>query len=308
MRIAAAIFLGFIFTLSFGQGIDSTADGIGRARLSLMLKRTFDFSDAGANRRYKNEEKSTERLAFPFESNGYKEVFADYFDSFSAETWGIGQPWGRFHGQFPHQYYGDSEVYVKDGILHLLNRYAPKQFTHADTALIIPYGTGMVNTWHSHTFQYGYFAIRSKNPAGAATWPAFWLTGKYNWPPEIDIFEMYGLCDGQSIHKQTMTLHFGKIENRTKTLWTKDFQLPEDTDSEFHIYSCLWEPEILRFYTDGVLIREFRLNKWMRQFYKEPMFVLLNNAVDHRFLNCINKESLPCDFQVDWIRIFQKMD
>jgi beta-glucanase (GH16 family) len=74
-------------------------------------------------------------------------------------------------------------------------------------------------------FKYGYFAIRSKNPTGPATWPAFWLTGQKNWPPEIDIFEMYGKSNGEKIHRQTMTVHMGKTETRTKRMVVKSGQM-----------------------------------------------------------------------------------
>lgn len=287
---------------------DSTMNGHGKGKTGIFFKRYFDLRNSGSEKRYRREDKSTDRLAFPFDSEGYQLVFSDEFDTLNHQVWGIGQPWGRFHGQFPHQYYGDTEVFVSDGILHLQNRYAPMDFEYRDSQLSIPYGTGLVNTYHSANFTYGYFAIRSKNPSGPATWPAFWLTGRYNWPPEIDIFEMYGHCTGKDIHEQTMTVHFGKIENHSKTSLTKKVQLPMETDTVFHIYSCLWEPGKISFYTDGVLLKEIKLNRWMQQFYMEPMYVVINNAVDHNYLGCMKNELLPVDFQVDWIRIYQKME
>lgn len=288
------------------RSIDSTRDGFGRARTGLFFKRYFDFRNGFGGHRYSESEASTSRLAFPFDSEGYKLVFADEFDSFNTAVWQKGQPWGRFHGQLPHQYYGDSEVFVRDGILYLQNRYAPKSFRHGDSNIVIPYGTGLINTFWSKQFTYGYFSIRSKNPPGPATWPAFWLTGKNNWPPEIDIFEMYGRCDGQTIHEQTMTLHFGKIETNTKTLLTKSVKLPPDTDTAFHIYSCLWEPGQVTFFTDGIKVRSMKLNRWMEQFYREPMYLIVNNAVDHRYLDCLDRSRLPVALEVDWIRVYAR--
>lgn len=304
--------LFFLFAASSynskAQNLDTTRHGFGKAKFGLFFKRHFDLHGMGAKSRYRKEGISTTRLAFPFDSRGYRLVFSDDFDSFNHNVWGVGQPWGSFHGDFPHQYYGDSEVFVQNGILHLLNRYAPKKFNHEDSIITIPYGTGLVNTWKSASFVYGYFAIRSKNPQGPATWPAFWLTGKNNWPPEIDIFEMYGTKKGGSIHKQTMTLHFGKTETRTKLMWVKKLQLPKNTDTQFHIYSCLWEKGKISFFTDGALTKKFYLNRWMEQFYRENMYVIINNAVDHRFLEFIDNSALPADFQVDWIRIYQKKE
>lgn len=286
--------------------IDSTRKGFAKGKMGIFSQSYLDLKNGFGTGRYLREEKSTTRLAFPFDSEGYKLIFEDNFDSLNRKVWQVGQPWGRFHAQTPHQYFGDSEVYVKEGILILENRYAPKVFKHADTLLKIPYGTGLINTYYSNQFKYGYFAIRSKNPTGPATWPAFWLTGRDNWPPEIDVFEMYGRCDGKSVNEQTMTLHFGKIETKTKTQVTKSIRLSEDTDSEFHIYSCLWEPGRVTFYTDGVKVRTIKLNGWMNQFYREPMYLLVNNAVDYRFLKCLDNSTLPVKLEVDWIRVYSR--
>jgi beta-glucanase (GH16 family) len=87
---------------------------------------------------------------------------------------------------------------------------------------------------------------------------------------------------------------------------TKKVDLKETTDSAFHIYSCLWEPGKIQFFTDGVLLKEIQLNSWMQQFYQEPMVVILNNAVDHNYLDCIDNSKMPVDFIVDWIKIYQK--
>lgn len=287
---------------AFAQNLDSTKRGLGRGKMGIFFKRHFN-----GTKSYQRAEKETERLTFPFEDNNYRLVFYDNFDSLDRNKWGIGQPWGRFHGQQPHQYYGDSVVFTRGGRLHLLNTYQPQRFQYNADTLNIPYATGMVNTYNSKTFTYGYFAVRSKNPKGSATWPAFWLTGVHNWPPEIDIFEMYGKCDKGSIHTQTMSVHFGKIETNTKAMLMKSVRLTEDTDTAFHIYSCLWEPCQISFYTDGVLLATVKLNRYMRQFYREPMAMLLNNAVDHRYLDCLDNTMLPVDFQVDWVQVYQQV-
>lgn len=175
-----------------------------------------------------------------------------------------------------------------------------------DKALLIPYSIGVVNTFHSVNFTYGFFAIRSKNPAGPATWPAWWLTGKNNWPPEIDIFEMYGGKTGNGVHTQTMTVHTGKVETHTKQMMMKKIRLKEDTDTAFHIYACLWTPKRIEFYTDNVRVKSIKLNKWMSQFYKEPMYLILNNALENTYIpDLINSGNKTSDFQVDWVKVYQ---
>ena len=115
-----------------------------------------------------------------------------------------------------------------------VNYQIQQQITQVDTgklAVMIPYSVGVVTTFHSMNFTHGFFAIRSKNPTGPATWPAWWLTGKNNWPPEIDIFEMYGKATGDAVNTQTMTVHTGKVETHTKQMMMKKLRDSEDTDS-----------------------------------------------------------------------------
>jgi beta-glucanase (GH16 family) len=171
---------------------------------------------------------------------------------------------------------------------------------------MIPYSVGVVNTFHSNNFTYGYFAVRSKNPSGPATWPAWWLTGKNNWPPEIDIFEMYGKSTGKDVNTQTMTIHTGKVETHTKQMMMKKIRVSEDTDSSFHIYSCLWTPKKIDFYTDGIKVKSIRLNRWMAQFLKEPMYLILNNALENTYIpQLIASGNKTSDFQVDWVQVYQ---
>lgn len=289
------------------QNIDSTKIGYKRGLIGLFFKKNFDFRNGFSRIGYHLSKKNSENLVLPKNCSNYKRTFFDSFNTFNPSNWSKGQPWGQYHPDFHHQYYGQDQIYVKDGLLHLLNEYKPITFNpNTKDSVTIPYGTGLINSLNQKCFQYGFFAIRSKNPIGPATWPAFWLTGKNNWPPEIDIFEMYGKNKGQNIHKQTMTVHVGKTENKTKKLLMKSIQLPKNTDQEFHIYSCLWEPKKITFYTDGVKVKTIKLNKWMQQFYNEPMYIIINNALDHEHLQPLKEAQMPQDFQVDWVQVYQK--
>jgi len=44
----------------------------------------------------------------------------------------------------------------------------------------------------------------------------------------------------------------------------------------------------------------------MRQFYQEPMYLILNNALDHEHLEPLKTAQMPQDFQVDWVQVYQK--
>ena len=347
--------------------IDSTRNGFGRAKLGMYFKKNWDFRNAWIGLRAHASTKNSETLFLPKKIKHYQRVFQDSFNTWNPEIWSKGQPWGRFHPDNVHQFYGDPQVFVGNGCLHLLNEPNPipivletqpqqdqirlkKAQTETNAilpnlvktgfvdaqgqlvqsmennlnesgavasqiepqepskkpAIIIPYSIGVANTFHSKNFTYGYFAIRSKNPSGPATWPAWWLTGKNNWPPEIDIFEMYGKANGKGVHTQTMTIHTGKVETHTKQMLMKKIRLSEDTDTAFHIYACLWTSKRIEFYTDNVRVKSVKLNRWMRQFFQEPMYLILNNGLENKYLpQLVASGNKTSDFQVDWVQVYQ---
>lgn len=103
-----------------------------------------------------------------------------------------------------------------------------------------------------------------------------------------------------------MTIHTGKVETHTKQMMMKKFRLSEDTDTAFHVYACLWTPKRIEFYTDNVRVKSVKLNKWMRQYYREPMYLILNNALENKYLpNLVESGNHTSDFQVDWVQVYQ---
>ena len=239
---------------------------------------------------------------------GWLLTFEDNFDSLDTRKWRIGQAWGEMHPENPHQYYAASEVRTKDGYLYLGGSYKPKLIRYNDSVRLIPYAIGLINTDISFTQKYGYFEIRSMNPSGPATWPAFWLTGATRWPPEIDIFEMYGRKTGKSIHKQYATVHWGKNNTRSRGYLTKTINLPNDTDSAFHIYACEWEKDYIKFYTDGHLVSHIRVNKRLRKWLDEEMVVVINNCFDRKYLKYLPESFSSNQFVVDWVRVYKKAE
>lgn len=238
-----------------------------------------------------------------------KLVFEDNFDSLNTQKWRLGQAWGEFHPDYPHQYYSKEMIQIHDGKLHLLGKYSPKKFNSGDSSLEIPMAVGLINSDISFQQKYGYFEIRSKNPSGVATWPAFWLTGANGWPPEIDIFEMYGKDDEGSIHKQCATIHYGKTDTKSRGMLTRKIKLPKNTDTAFHKYACEWTPRYIKFYTDDKPVGFIRLNKRLSQWMNDEMVVILNNSFEESFLpENENLKEIENHFIVDYIRIYQFTD
>lgn len=241
-------------------------------------------------------------------SKEWQLTFSDQFDSFNHHKWRRGQPWGLYHPSFPHQYYSDSSIYTKNGLLYLQSNYRPKSFKIGNRDTSIPFGVGLLITDTSFKQKYGYFEIRSKNPSGPATWPAFWLTGYYSWPPEIDIFEMYGKRKGARIHHRQTNIHWGVDGKKSRGELINGNKLPANTDSLFHTYACDWSPKAIKFYTDGILTRKVKLNKKMRHWFNQPMVLVVNNAIDHRYLKYLDNNKLPNQFIVDFIKVYQNIN
>lgn len=242
----------------------------------------------------------------PIHKKNYQLTFHDNFDSINTDKWRLGQPWGYFHEGSLHQYHDVNNVVVKDGFLYLEAKYNPKAFDYKDSNVTIPYSIGLINSDISFKQKYGYFEIRCKNPKGPATWPAFWLTGANRWPPEIDIFEMYGKSTGKRIHKQISSIHYGIRGHKSRGTLIRKIWLPKDTDTAFHVYACQWTSKSIKFYTDGILVRKQKINKRLRPFMDDEMVIVINNGFEAKYLKYLPKEFRGNAFVVDWVRVYKK--
>ncbi len=237
---------------------------------------------------------------------GWTLTFFDNFDTLDTKKWRKGQAWGEYHSAYLHQYYSSNEIKTKDGFLYLGGAYSPKTYVKTDTTFTIPYAVGLINSDVSFSQKYGYFEIRSKNPSGPATWPAFWLTGAHRWPPEIDIYEMYGRKGNGAIHNQYATIHWGKSGKKSMGYITKRINLPNNTDTVFHVYGCEWNPKYLKFYTDGKLVNYIRVNKRLRKWLDDEMVMVINNCFEQKYLKYLPEGFKGNQFVVDWVRVYQK--
>lgn len=309
--MAVLKFVGLVIALAvgnitFAQSVDSLNENK-RPIKTYFFKNSLSVRNAVLQTGYsmnKSEIKTTDTL--PFRS-GWTLTFFDNFDSLDTKKWRKGQAWGEYHPDYLHQYYSPFEIQTKGGYLYLGGAYSPKTYVKNDTtSYTIPYAVGIINSDISFSQKYGYFEIRSKNPAGAATWPAFWLTGAHRWPPEIDIFEMYGKKGAGAIHNQYATIHWGKAGKKSRGYLTKKINLPNNTDTVFHVYGCEWSDKFIKFYTDGKLVRYIRVNKRLRKWLNDEMVVIINNSFDHRYLQYLPADFKRNEFVVDWVRVYRK--
>jgi beta-glucanase (GH16 family) len=236
---------------------------------------------------------------------GYQLMWEDQFDSFNSKLWRKGQMWGVYNPGTPHQYHDDESIIIKNGILELWAQYKPKLIRTKDDSIVIPYALGLINSDIGYFAKYGYFEARCKMPKAPASWPAFWLTGRYSWPPEIDIFESYGGASGKSVVKQSQSVHWGRNNTGTHEFIARKVKVMRNKDTGFHVYACEWSPRSIKFYTDGKLIRTTKLNKFMAYSMNQELCIVLNIGIEAKYLPKELSSFKRNALLVDWVRVYQ---
>ena len=159
-------------------------------------------------------------------------------------------------------WYLPSGVTVSHDTLHLT---ASKETTHGQ-----PYRSGMVTTFKSFTFTYGYVSVVAKLPGGTGTWPALWLLPKSEgWPPEIDIMENHG-----QPHTIQTTYHYtvlGSLQMATKFPTTR-----ANLVTHYNTYGLSWEAHSITWYLNGKVIDRYTGPNISNQ----PMYLVANLAID----------------------------
>lgn len=243
----------------------------------------------------------------------YRLVWADEFDQPDGslpnpENWNYDIGWGNNGwGNGERQYYTDraKNARIENGQLVIELHEEKIEFTDYTSARLL--------TKDKHEWTYGRFEARIKLPEGAGgLWPAFWMLGanidEVGWPDcgEIDIMEyvsrlpneIYGTIHGPGY---SGGLSFGD---------TYDFGGPAVGD--FHVYAVEWEPEIIRWYIDGILYHTAEPEdivgtgrvprEWV---FDGPQFIILNMAIGGNFGGVISDElELPTRMLVDYVRVY----
>ncbi len=164
-----------------------------------------------------------------------------------------------------------------------------------------------VNTKEAWT--YGYFEASLKLPSGKGTWPAFWMMPKNftSWPEdgEIDIMEEVGY----NANYCSSTVHCKKYNNGGTAIEHAERKIPT-AQSEFHTYALEWTPDYMIFYIDGEKLLRYDNDKkgydsWP---FDNPFYLKLNLAWGGNWGGAqgVDESCLPADYQIDYVRVFQK--
>jgi beta-glucanase (GH16 family) len=155
------------------------------------------------------------------------------------------------------------------------------------------YTTGMVNTNHKFSFQYGYVESRMKVPACDGCWPAFWtLPNTVGWPPEIDIYEFF---DSDTDRHAYFSSHWKSTTADQE--WTSVFSSNAALTDAWHTYGMMWTPDYIQPYVDGVAGPKLT----GKAVPHEAMYLIIQMALGKNY-NTPDGANL----QTDYLRVYQQ--
>ena len=197
------------------------------------------------------------------------------------------------------QYYTDrpDNLLVENGTLKITakrEKYLNKDFT---SARIVSKGL--------FSFMYGKIEVRAKLAKGGGTWPAIWMLGdnfdQVDWPQcgEIDIMEHDGFKEGRihtTVHRANDNgdpVYFTSLKNEIKNV-----------TEEFHVYSLVWNNQVLTFYIDDIAVYSYNNQSIFP--YNQTFFIILNVAMGGNFVgNKVDADFESGTMEIDYVRVYK---
>lgn len=259
--------------------------------------------------------------------DGWELVFNDEFtgDSLNTDTWNYvtgyyinDDPgtWGWGNNELEHYTDSDRNVNVSDGTLNLTAYEEPKSFPQ-DPDRYAQYSSGKITTKDKFSFKYGRIDFRAKLPAGNGLWPALWLLpnddtyGTWAASGEIDVMEARGRLPGAS----SGAIHYGGTwPANTNISGDYAFLNGERIDTDYHLYSLVWEEDMLKWYVDGDLFFYATSDQWYTTAsgakgapFDQEFYIIMNLAVGGWFDGGVvpGAGDIPATMQVDYVRVYK---
>ena len=261
----------------------------------------------------------------PTNSGGWvlNEELSDEFEGteLDKKRWFVEGQNGDYYiwkGRAPSQFVPHNAI-VEDGKLKIRTQWEPdynfSNESYADGKNNDTYGTfegkplpvttaGIIT---NKRFLYGYMEVKSKVGNSNMT-GAFWAIG---YEQELDIFEQMGnpKIEGTILATSVRAaVHDWSppAVRPTKAFYYDERDLPYRTADEFHIYGAEWGEDYLKIYRDGELKAHFTQDElgldWV---LNNPMEIWLDSEI-FKWLGVPHKEELPADFEIEYMRVWQK--
>jgi beta-glucanase (GH16 family) len=302
------------------NGFDVTAAVTGNGTLTFALQQETHATRVYWASRDNGNPSLRPRLTISFDTPaGWSLVWQDEFDGTRLDTsrW-TARP--LTYLDFDRACITDrpENVFVADGLLTL--RARREQMTCWAGGGTRQYTTAYLDTIGKADFTYGRFEVRARSPNGptssAGLWPAFWLRrtsvptggdpGDGN--GEIDVMELPG--GTRYYHASTAAI----FRDYTPTKQDYRYPFPAGTypGDGFHTYAMEWEPGVIRFYVDDALIswapRTPETTSWFDDVFNGDAryHLRLTFHVGGWLGDPDPATALPADFQVDYVRVYQR--
>ena len=156
-------------------------------------------------------------------------------------------------------------------------------------------------------FLYGYMEVKSK-VGNAAITGAFWAIGHEQ---ELDVYELMGNPKNKkgNIREDSYlaTAHdWSPPAQRPTKIFNHVENLEYRTADDFHVYGAEWGVDYLKLFIDGKMIRHFTQDQLGTSFVlNNPMEIWLDSEIFF-WLGLPHKEELPVDFEIEYMRVWQK--
>ena len=174
----------------------------------------------------------------------------------------------------------------------------------------VTWSSGRVESKDKFSFQFGRMAVRAKPNDSKGIWPAIWLlcqdeTGH----DEIDVLEYLG----QDAWDAWTTNHFGILDKNKASdgIATRNY---EAWCQDFHVFEVEWDPEIIKFFIDGVQVHSTTAGKddGKDGMHTRPMFAILETQVGDGWVGPVDytrqETKQDSDYLIDWVRVYQRPD
>lgn len=220
---------------------------------------------------------------FKIPSN-YELVFHEKFDTLTSfkDNWDIDFSEWQYSPTNPTNWTDSEQIKETINGIELNAEHKPKYFKEIDK--VLPSAYGLIRS--KADWKYGIFKIIAKAPTGKHLWWALWLSGRWSWPPEIDIVESWSKNTLNSNKNRSLTTnaHYGYPEH--KDYGSYRHRLPFEVNENFTEYLLWWEKDFIKIYYNGYLVFK-TTNKEILTGMFESQRIILNNSTDEGFYKCL---------------------
>ncbi len=218
-----------------------------------------------------------------------------------------GHGWGNNELQFYTD--SDSNSYVENGNLILKAQVVPQGI--GSSKGLRYYSSARLRTYGKGDWKYGRIEVKAKVASGQGIWPAIWMLPTDwlfgGWPSsgEIDIMEHVGYDLGV-VHGSVHTEAYNHKINTQRSSARKI----ANVDTEFHVYSIIWDKDKISFFIDDVqylLFENDQQGNYKKWPFDQRFHLLINNAVGGDWPgNPDNSTNFPRKMLVDYVRVYEK--